>query len=227
MNKNVTAGIFSPTIRGKAKVLFIEELWPKIFDNEVSLSNLKYHLGCARFEEVLLIASIAKHLNPRYVFEVGTCQGRTTINIARNCPDLIKLFTLNLPPGDDFDSEWLPQDRLLYENSKDRIGINFRNTVYENKIEQIFANSQEYDFAKHPPIDLAFIDASKQCKYVTADSENCWKILQKNAVLIWHDYNYADGVTEGVDEFSERKSINVFNIYKTTLAVAFKRSLDE
>jgi predicted O-methyltransferase YrrM len=222
MRNNLNAGVFNPTIIGKAQVRFVEELWPKVFDNEISLSNLGYHLGGSRFEEVLLMASIAKHLNPKYVFEVGTCQGRTTINIARNCPNLVRLFTLNLPPEDDLDSEWLPQDRFIYENSKDHIGINFRNTAYENKIEQIYANSQSYDFGKHAPIDIAFIDASSQCEYVIADSENCWKILRTGGVLIWHAYNYADGVTKGVDAFSQRKAVNVFNIYKTTLAVAFK-----
>ena len=221
-NNAVAAGFYKPTLTGKATVKFIEEIWPDIFQHEITLGNLGYHLGGARFEEILFIASIARHLDPRQVLEIGTCEGRTTINIARNCPSLVKLYTLNLPPDDDLNSRWLPQDRFIYEETKARIGANFRNTPYEEKIEQIYANSQDYSFARHAPIDLALIDAGTQSDYVINDSESCWKILRQGGVVIWRAYNYADGVTMGVDAFAQKRGIKVFNIYKTTLAVAFK-----
>jgi hypothetical protein len=216
-------GLFKPAITGAAETRFIEALWPEVFDNEVTLSNLHYHIGCARFDEVLFIASIARHINPQFVFEIGTCEGRTTINIARNCPELIKLFTLNLPPEADPGIEWLPQDKVIYEQTKCRIGINFKNSAYQGKIEQIFSDSDGYDFKKHGPIDLVLIDGGTRSESVLASSEKCWKILRPGGVLIWRAYNYADGVTSGVDMFCENNSIKAFNIYKTTLAVALKK----
>ncbi len=216
-------GLFEPATIGVAETRFIEELWPKVFDNEVILSNLHYHIGCARFDEVLFIASIARHINPRFVFEIGTCEGRTTINIARNCPKLKKLYTLNLPPEADPSTEWLPQDKTIYEQTKCRIGINFKDFAYLEKIEQILSDSDGYNFEKHAPIDLVLIDGSTRSESVIASSESCWKILQPGGTLIWRAYNYADGVTLGVDTFCENNAINAFNIYKTTLAVALKK----
>lgn len=216
-------GLFEPAIKGVAETKFIEELWPEVFDNEVILSNLHYHIGCARFEEVLFIASIARHINPQFVFEIGTCEGRTTVNIAKNCPKLKKLYTLNLPPETDPIIEWTPQDKNIYEQTKRQIGIKFKNFVFLEKIQQILADSDGYNFENHAPVDLVLIDGGTQSESVLASSEKCWKILQPGGVLIWRAYNYADGVTLGVDTFCENNSIKAFNIYKTTLAVALKK----
>jgi predicted O-methyltransferase YrrM len=222
MADSTDAGLFAPTVTGAAETIFIEALWPEVFDEEISLSKLNYHTGCARFDEVLFIASIARYVNPEFVFEIGTCEGRTTINIARNCPRLAKLFTLNLPPNAVPNTEWLSQDKVIHEQSRCRIGINFKNSPYKEKIEQIFADSDGYPFEKHAPLDLVLIDGGTRCDTVFAGSQKCWDIMRAGGVLVWRAYNYADGVTLGVDSFCKKNGIKAFSIYKTTLAVALK-----
>ena len=138
MSDSENTGLYTPTISGAAETRFIEALWPHVFDEEIRLGNLHYHTGCARFDEVLFIAAIARHVNPEFVFEIGTCEGRTTVNIARNCPRLSTLFTLNLPEEDAADVRLLPQDKVIYEESKLRIGKNFKNSPYKDKIKHFF-----------------------------------------------------------------------------------------
>ena len=216
------SGLYYPTITGIAETRFIEALWPQVFDEEIRLGNLHYHTGCARFDEVLFIAAITRHLNPEFIFEIGTCEGRTTVNMARNSPRLTTLFTLNLPEENVTDIRFLPQDKLIYEQSKARIGGRFRNSPYEDKIQQIFADSDTYKFEGHSPIDLVLVDGGTAYETVLKGSQQCWNILRPGGVIIWRAYNYADGVTRGVDSFCKRNGVKAFNIYKTTLAVAWK-----
>ena len=214
------AGIFEPSIKGKAEIKFIEDIWPDIFKNSVVLSGLEYHRGAVRYDEIVFLSSISKYLNPKKIFEFGTCRGRTTTNLAVNSEGLEKLFTLNLDPDISAnDIDWLEQDYNLYEETKNATGILFKNSAACEKIVQLWGDSKEFDFSRFSNIDLVFIDASKNYEYVYSDSKNAFNMLSKNGIVIWHDYNYADGVTKAVDDFAMDYNIKVYNIYKTTLAV--------
>jgi predicted O-methyltransferase YrrM len=219
------AGIFKPTLESKAAVKFIEEIWPDVFKNEIVLSNLSYHAGCVRYDEIVFLASIVKHLSPRKIFEFGTCKGRTTLNMAANADHLETLYTLNLNEEQipEEEIEWLGQDYALHQENRSQIGVLFRKSPHREKIVQLWGDSSRFDFsAFREKIDLALIDASKHYKYVSADSENAYRMLAPGGVLIWHDYDYADGVTKGVDDFAGRNNLELAKIHKTTLAVCIK-----
>jgi predicted O-methyltransferase YrrM len=49
--------------------------------------------------ELAAIVTIAKIVNPSTIFEIGTFDGRTTLNLAKNCPNS-KIFTLDLPSNE-------------------------------------------------------------------------------------------------------------------------------
>lgn len=216
------SGIFTPTVRPKAPVKFIEEIWPEVFAREISLCELSYHAGGVRFDEIVFLASIVAHLKPQKLFEIGTCQGRTTINLARNTGKIECFYTLNLPPDDSCQVKWLAQDRLLYESSKTKIGKRWKKYEEADIITQLYGDSSQFDFSLYKDMDFVFIDANKQKEYVAHDSRNGWHMLRKGGIIIWHDYGYCDGVTEAVDEFSANECINITNIYKSTLAIAVK-----
>jgi hypothetical protein len=219
--KRAKAGIFNPTVAPKAPVKYIEEIWPEIFEREITLCELSYHPGGARFEELVFLASIARHLQPRRLFEIGTCRGRTTVNLAKNLDDFETFYTLNLPPDGSCEVDWIEQDRLLYEGSKNAIGQRWRRHEVNGVITQLYGDSKHFDFSRYNNIDLVFIDANKQADYVASDSINGLRMLNTNGVLIWHDYGYCDGVTLAVDEFAARTGTKVLHIYKTSIAVAW------
>jgi len=217
-----TPGIFTPTVQPQATVKFIEEIWPAIFAREITLSELSYHPGCVRFDEIVFLASIAKHLQPKKLFEIGTCAGRTTINLAQNLDQIDAFFTLNLPPDSSCQNDWIEQDKKLFEYSKNMIGKRWHVPPYDTRITQLYGDSFQFDFSPFKEMDLVFIDANKRKEYVLSDSQNAWNMLRPGGMLLWHDYAYCDGVTEAVDEFAKTKNISVTNIYKTTLAVTVK-----
>jgi predicted O-methyltransferase YrrM len=165
---------------------------------------LSYHLGCVRFDEIVFLASIVKHVQPEKLFEIGTCIGRTTINLVKNCDKLKALYTLNLPPDDSCQVDWVAQDRKLYEYSKDKIGARWKKYSYGSMITQLYGDSSKFDYTPYKDMDFVFIDANKQKNYVASDSANGWKMLRSGGILMWHDYAYCDGVTEAVDEFGDK-----------------------
>jgi len=214
------AGIFHPTVTAQAESRFIEDIWPGIFNDEVVLSHLSYHPGAVRFDELVLIASIVRHLNPKRIFEIGTGTGRTSINMFNNAPNLDALYTLNLPPDEcPPDIQWLEQDKKLYEQSRDEIGICFKNIRQNDTIYQVYGDSKAFDFKECSNIDFIFIDGSKRYDYVYSDSDNALDIISEGGVIIWHDYGYADEVTQAVDTFASDEGIEIFHIHKTTLGV--------
>lgn len=217
------AGKFEPAIKGKAQTKFIEDLWKDVFKSGIILSDLSYQLGGVRFDEMVLLASIVKYLNPRKIFEIGTCLGRTTVNFAANAENLEVLYTLDITDNPLSDkTDWLEQDLDLHQQSKGRIGILFKKSIYAEKIVQLWGDSLEFDFSKYNGMDVVFIDANKRYEYVYSDSSNAFDIVSENGVIIWHDYNYADGVTRAVDDFAQDKNLVIYNVYKTTLGVYIK-----
>ena len=56
--------------------------------------------GNVSLSELLCIVSIVKHFKVNKIFEIGTFNGRTTLNIHKNCIKEPKIFTLDLPATD-------------------------------------------------------------------------------------------------------------------------------
>jgi predicted O-methyltransferase YrrM len=217
------AGIFKPTVQAKARVKFIEEIWKGIFDEDIVLTKLSYYKGCVRFDELLYLAAIVKHVKPRTIFEFGTCRGRTTVNMAANADNVETIYTINMAQDARIDhAEWHEQDYLLYHDSKNEIGAYYRSSPYKSKIVQILGDTLCTDLSCYNDIDIIFVDANKSYKYVLSDSEKAYSMLSEKGMIIWHDYNYADEVTEAVDDFAKAKGIAIVNIYKTTLGVYIK-----
>jgi predicted O-methyltransferase YrrM len=217
------AGIFKPTVQAKAKVKYIEEIWKGIFDEDIVLTKLSYYKGCVRFDELLYLAAIVKHVKPKTIFEFGTCRGRTTVNMAANADNVEAIYTINMAPEAQIDtSDWHEQDCLLYHDSRHEIGAFYKNSPFKSKIVQILGDTLRTDLSGYKGMDIVFVDANKSYKYVLSDSQKALSMLSEKGMIIWHDYNYADEVTEAVDDFAAAKGIDITNIYKTTLGVYIK-----
>jgi predicted O-methyltransferase YrrM len=216
------AGRFSPTKQGSAEVVLIEHALDGICDHRIELDALAPHPGCVRFVELLFLALLVRHVRPHRVFEFGTLQGRTTLNLALNLPDSSHIFTLNLRVEDQerFDG-WHKQDELLVKENHGKIGQLFRETEVEHKITQLWGDSLTLDVTPYRgTVDFIFIDGNRQYEYVMSDSENGRQMLRPGGLLVWHDYNYVDSVTDAVDDFCRDNALVCKTVSQMTVAFA-------
>ena len=219
----IRPGKFRPTKQGSAEVVLFEDAFDGICHHRIELDALTPHPGCVRFVELLFLALLVRHIRPHRVFEFGTLQGRTTLNLALNLPDTSHIFTLNLrvESYERFDG-WHKQDELLVKENYGQIGHLFRETEVECKIVQLWGDSLTFEFAPYKEsMDMIFIDGNRQYEYVISDSENARQMLRPGGLLVWHDYNYVDTVTAAVDDFCRDNTLLCKTVSQLTVAFTF------
>jgi predicted O-methyltransferase YrrM len=145
------------------------------------------------------------------MFELGTCTGKTSYLMARNSSDKSKVYTLTLPPEElkKYDEE-NKDDQIATNNAINESAFSkffYSGTNVENKIEQIFCDSKDFDENKYLNFfDLIFIDGSHAYSYIKSDSEKCMKMLKKNGIILWHDYSGINKSTKDVYKFLNQLS---------------------
>ena len=98
----------------------------------------------------------------------------------------------------------------------------FSGTDVENKINIIFEDSINFDESKYlNRFDLIFIDGGHTYSIVKNDTEKSFKMINKNGIILWHDYvpgkQSAKNVVNYLNEISKEK--NILNIRNTSLCV--------
>ena len=127
------------------------------------------------------------------VIEIGTFDGKTTINCAINLINS-KIYTLDLPEDEDTSElkrvkEYLEYDKELIISNK-RKNKKFDNI---NNINQIYCDSTSFDFSQID-FSLAFIDGGHDYNTVKSDTINCIENIQKPGIILWHDYDVTNPV---------------------------------
>jgi predicted O-methyltransferase YrrM len=192
----------------------------------VQLLEITGQDGNVSLTELAAIAKIVARQKPEQVLEIGTFDGRTTLNIAANCDECSTIYTLDLPRKEIFNtalSIGLFDKRYI---DKEKSGDRFIGTPYEKRIVQLYGDSATFDFSPYfDKIDAIFIDGSHSYEYVLNDSRVALKLLKnRRGLIIWHDYNeWAwEGVVRALNELytqvPEFKGLR--HIEETTLAYA-------
>lgn len=204
-------GYIEPIISHK----LIEDILPS-FECKVVHSEVKY--GNVLLNELIFMNGLIHKYNIKTIFEIGTFNGRTTLNFAINIPVDGQVYTLDLPP--------LMKNKLKYEmDNVDKPLINGKITgelfldndfLKEGKIIQLFGDSAIFNFEPYfNNVDMVFIDGSHSYNYVKNDTENAFKMLKnKKGIIIWHDYSKDNpGSTRYLNELflSERKLFSIKN----------------
>ena len=124
--------------------------------------------GNVWMNELVVLAGICRLLQPKQVFELGTFNGRTTVNLAANCPDDSVVHTLDIPHDHPIYAPVGGEERFrLLANA----GALYKNSPYVGKVRQLWADSAEFDPTPlSGQIDLAFIDGSHVYEYVENDT---------------------------------------------------------
>ena len=159
--------------------------------------------------ELVFINKVVVQTAPKRLFEIGTFDGRTTINLAANSPSDAHVFTLDLP------RTMLDDTKLPLEScerayiDKEKSGILIAGHEAEGKITQLCGDSATFDFSPHwGQMDFVFVDGSHSYEYVLSDSRIAMRLLRGGrGTIVWHDYNkpsgYYQGVTRALNELYE------------------------
>ena len=171
----------------------------------VELQALDANHENVTLHELCLIARLCGLQKPRRIFEIGTADGRTTLNLACAGGDA-EVFTLNLPrPG---------------------LGTRFLNAPAQSKITQLIADSATFDYAPFcNSIDFVFIDAHHHYEHVLQDSRAALRLLRvgSRSTVVWHDYiEHWPGVVRALNELfvSEPQLAGMKRVAGTSLVYA-------
>lgn len=191
----------------------IRILAPDTADGNVSVDEL-----------AIINALVAKH-QPHAIFEIGTFDGRTTLNMAAHLPQGGTVYTLDLPP------EKMGRTKLNVAVGdrkfirKDGSGARFDGTRWADRIRQLYGDSAAFDYSPYTgKMDLVFVDGSHSYDYVKRDTETALNLIRPDAgIILWHDYGsrYWKGLTRALNELyvtvPEFKSMR--HVKGTTLVV--------
>jgi Methyltransferase domain len=163
--------------------------------NAITVADFGFEDGNTTNYELCIINALIVKYKPVNVFEIGTFDGRTALNMAFNLDGGGKVFTLDLPkaslPGA---SLAILQDELTYID-KETPGIRIKNSAVSNKIVQLLGDSATFDFSSLPKINFIFIDGSHAYDYVIKDSLNSIAKIEDKGIIVWHDYGSWTEVT--------------------------------
>ena len=169
-------------------------------------------------EEIVTICLLVRWVQPRGIFEFGTYNGNTTLQMALNAPEDCALYTLNLPPDHgETRLESSTQDRLVHPKVAGS-GQAFRDEPPRARIEELFGDSAIFDFKPYQRrCDFVLVDAGHEYDYVRSDTENALKLLPpEGGVIVWHDFPNAPGVCAWLEECSTR--FRIYHVKNTRLA---------
>ncbi|MEI6853304.1 MAG: class I SAM-dependent methyltransferase, partial [Bacteroidota bacterium] len=184
--------------------------------------------------ESIIIARILIEYQPERIFEIGTFNGRTTMNIAMNTNENAKIFTLDLPLQKRAETKYrTSKHERGYINKKNKPLVFLNYQDIKRKIQPLYGDSATFDITPfEESIDMIFIDGSHTYEYVLNDTQLALKLLRPSGgIILWHDYNSATytGVNRALIKLrSEIESLkNIKNIMGTSLAFADTRNLQK
>jgi predicted O-methyltransferase YrrM len=131
--------------------------------------------------ELYTLAVITKVISPQRALEIGTFDGRSTLAIAMNSEGSV--YTLNLPPTED------PHGSVDAQlSTKVTSGARFLEHSACDRIEQLWGDSRDFDFAPYRGVQLIFIDGAHDAPTVHQDTATALKLIDRdNGAIVWHD----------------------------------------
>lgn len=195
----------------------------------IVLCELQKADGNVRISELGIICQFARSLKgtepPQgegLIFEIGTFDGRTTLNFALNAENY-KIVTLDLPSKSQTELRVEPSEKKYIKKhiSGERFIKNaarFPESV--QKIRQLYGDSATFDYREFEgKCDMVFVDGSHSYEYLRKDSETAFRLRSKEGIIIWHDYGVWEGVTRGLEEIERETKIGLKHIAGTSLVI--------
>jgi predicted O-methyltransferase YrrM len=179
--------------------------------------------GNVNLAELAILAQAAAANPPgSSVVEIGTFDGRTTLNLAVNAAEA-SVFTLDLPPDERALYALAPGERQYVD--KPQPGARFRDCdpawqAAARRITQLIGDSATFDWAPYAGrAGLVFVDGSHAYEYVRKDSETAMRLVARGGLVLWHDYGRWEGVSRALDELEAERNLGLRHIAGTSLVV--------
>lgn len=198
--------------------------WRKCVEKRVPPRLLEYEKanGNVRISELGILAAVAADCPAETsLFEIGTFDGRTTINLALNSHPACTVYTLDIPPDQVTEFELAEGERHMVD--KQRPGARYekyRGFYPEavSRIHQLLGDSAVFDYSPYiNSCSLVFVDGSHAYKYAVSDTRVAMTLVRPGGSVLWHDYGIWAGVTKALDEFEEQEQPGLQNIRGTSL----------
>lgn len=204
----------------KIPIVSLEEITPGPISLKISEKETKD--GNVSLSELLCIVSIIKYYQARKIFELGTFDGRTTLNMHHNCCKKPNIFTLDLPKSHTEKTVYKIHDWEKIYTNKNEPGIKFSHLKDEGSIIQILSDSANFERQDlNDYFDFIFVDGSHTNKYVENDTELAMRLINKEkGIIVWHDYNSGwQDVTNTMENYfaKDKRFKNIKSIKETSL----------
>jgi predicted O-methyltransferase YrrM len=177
-------------------------------ENHLTYSGV-YQCGFGHLNEIELktICHLVKHINPSKVFEIGTFEGRTTLNIALNTNPQAQIYSLDLDVSMVHQTKFaLEPDEIKYVRPNS--GKRFKEQAVATKITHLSGDSATFDFTPyHNQIDVVLVDGAHAYDYVANDTEAALAMVKNGGYIIWGSYTGWEGVRKNLNQYFEQKGV--------------------
>ena len=174
------------------------ELFPEFRGEPIAVSgeSLSRHAWNVKLHEEIYLAAAVKALKPKKIFEIGSFNGQTTVQLATAAPENSVVYTIDLPE-DRFDQT---QDPDSFNGA--RVGEKYRDSAVAHKVQQLRADATTFDFSPYyHEIDFIFVDAAHDYSHGRIDSQNALKMVKPGGAVVWHDFEpYWSGLVHAICE---------------------------
>lgn len=220
--------ILRPEAESVISTSFLSDVFPKeLEEGRITIQNFLGRWGNVSVEEICKICLIVRWLKPKTIFEFGTFNGMTTLQMTLNAADDAEVYTLDVPPERVAEMEIDLIDRYLAEKTgafRLDIGHYFKSSPQGTKIKQLWGDSLKFDFSPYRnSVNLVHVDAGHSYSCVKSDTENALKMLTPGGVILWHDYLsvLSPDVTKCLCEYAQ-KGLKIHHLRGTGLAVHYR-----
>jgi hypothetical protein len=204
--------------------------WPDLLARKpIYLIETGKRDGNVNLAELAVLAQAAAATKPgTTIIEIGTFDGRTTMNLAVNTR--VPVITLDLPSDHIALHELAAGERQYVD--KPRPGERIRSAAWPwaadaRRITQLHGDSATFDWSEHDgKAGLVFVDGSHAYEYVRKDSETALQLVAPGGMVMWHDYGAWEGVTRALEELEASRQLGLRHVRGTSLVFWRAKDVD-
>lgn len=223
----------------------------KVYDFEidhiiVDICEPTFESGNISNFETFVLLYLLNFQKPLKVLEIGTFNGRTTINIANvakmclgSLNRSLEIVTVDLPIEEINNTKFELEQKQNYEDIDELGFVGKEEKIFDKypyhreQIKQVWCDSAK--FHEHTNnkyvtyFDYIFVDASHSYDNCISDSINATTAAKSDAIILWHDYGNAEdnigwpGVKLALNELHYKYNWPIYHIENTSVAYMFMR----
>lgn len=141
--------------------------------------------GNQSYEGLVHLTSLARALDAKTIFEIGTYNGLTALALASNLPSS-GVHTLDLYPDEEPALPLQQWDHVSLKAADSRV---YERRAEAERIVQHYGDSAAFDFSPfRRRCDLVYVDGSHSAEYVANDTRAAFDIVSRAGAIVWDDY---------------------------------------